>query len=92
MDFSRKTILAFLLIGLILVLAQTPMYQKIFMPEAYRARQLKKQQVVAEHVSKNDSVSTSAEEKVKQPETEAKIVKTKIDKAKVKGLPSEEKL
>ncbi|NOY60895.1 MAG: membrane protein insertase YidC, partial [Calditrichaeota bacterium] len=92
MDFDKKTIMAFLLIGLILVLAQTPIYQKIFMPEAYRARQLKKQQVAAERVLTKDLANMGAKEKVKQPEPESNIVKSKIEKPIVKGLPSEENL
>lgn len=88
MDFDKKTILAFLLIGLILVLAQTPIYQKIFMPEAYRARQLKKQQVATEHVSTKDSASAK-EGRVKQPEPEAKIVKSKPEKQEEKKLSPE---
>jgi YidC/Oxa1 family membrane protein insertase len=44
MDFDKRTILAFLLIGLILILAQTPLYQKLFFPQIYKAREAQKQQ------------------------------------------------
>ena len=42
MNFDSKTVFAFILIGLILILVQTPFYQKAFFPEAYRERQLQK--------------------------------------------------
>ncbi|MBD3385791.1 membrane protein insertase YidC [candidate division KSB1 bacterium] len=36
MDFDKRTIIAFLLIGLVLIFVQTPLYKKIFLPEAYK--------------------------------------------------------
>ena len=39
MDIDKKTILAFLLIGFILILVNTPFYQKTFNPKGYEARQ-----------------------------------------------------
>lgn len=43
MDFDRKTILAFILIGLIFLLINTSYYQKTFFPEAYKAKQQREQ-------------------------------------------------
>jgi YidC/Oxa1 family membrane protein insertase len=43
MDFDKKTILAFLLIGLILIFAQSPLYQKIFFPNIYNAKRIQKE-------------------------------------------------
>jgi len=39
MDFDRKTILAFVLIGLILIVANTSFYQKLVNPKGYEQRQ-----------------------------------------------------
>ncbi|HPN42585.1 MAG TPA: membrane protein insertase YidC [bacterium] len=39
MDMNKKTILAFLLIGFILILVNTPFYQKLVNPKGYEARQ-----------------------------------------------------
>lgn len=43
MDFDRKTIFAFVLIGLILILANTGFYQKLVDPKGYELRQQRKQ-------------------------------------------------
>ncbi len=43
MDFDKKTIIAFLLIGLVFFLVQTPLYKKLFMPKAYETEIAKKQ-------------------------------------------------
>jgi len=42
MNFDRKTILAFLLIGLVFILVQSPLYQRMFFPEAYKQAQMEK--------------------------------------------------
>ena len=44
MQFDKKTVIAFLLLGAVLLLVQTPFYQKTFFPNAYRARMERKQQ------------------------------------------------
>ncbi|HNY90310.1 MAG TPA: membrane protein insertase YidC [bacterium] len=36
MNLDKKTILAFLLIGLVFIFVQSPIYQKLFFPEAYK--------------------------------------------------------
>lgn len=45
MDFDRKTVLAFLLIGLVLLLVYTPTYQKLINPEGYKQKQMAEQEV-----------------------------------------------
>ncbi len=45
MDFDKKTIFAFVLIGLILILANTGLYQKLVDPKGYELRQQRKQQI-----------------------------------------------
>ncbi|MBN1541918.1 membrane protein insertase YidC [candidate division KSB1 bacterium] len=42
MEFDKKTLLAFLLIGLVLFLIYTPFYQKTFMPDQYERMQRQK--------------------------------------------------
>jgi YidC/Oxa1 family membrane protein insertase len=42
MNFDKKAILAFLLIGLVFLLVQTPFYKKMFFPQLYQQEQLKK--------------------------------------------------
>jgi len=42
MNFDKKTILAFLLIGLVFLLVQTPFYKKAFFPQLYQQEQLRK--------------------------------------------------
>lgn len=44
MDMNRKTILAFILIGFILILINTPFYQKTINPKGYEAKQKALQQ------------------------------------------------
>ena len=43
MDFDRKTIIAFILIGLVLILANTGLYQKLVDPVGYERRQQAKE-------------------------------------------------
>jgi len=57
MDIDKKTILAFLLIGFILILVNTPFYQKTFNPKGYEAKQKlleQRRQQELEAVSKPD--------------------------------------
>lgn len=42
MNIDKKTIFAFLLIGLVFITVQTPIYQKIFFPKSYELEQMKK--------------------------------------------------
>jgi hypothetical protein len=52
MDFDKKTIFAFLMIGLVFLFVNTPLYQKLFFPEAYeqqRRQQQYEQQTRAEN-------------------------------------------
>ena len=55
MDFDKKTVFAFLLIGLVLLLVYTPTYQKLINPDGYKQSQLKKEKV-------ENSVSSEKEE------------------------------
>jgi YidC/Oxa1 family membrane protein insertase len=70
MDFDRKTILAFVLIGLILLLANTGLYQKLVDPKGYELRQQQKQRAVEQknnpapiQEKQADQVLTELEEK-----------------------------
>ncbi len=51
MDFDKKTIIAFVLIALILIVANTDLYQKIVDPRGYELRQQQKQR--AEQLAEN---------------------------------------
>ncbi|NLP12061.1 membrane protein insertase YidC [bacterium] len=42
MNFDKKSILAFLLIGLVFLLVQTPLYKKYFFPQVYQQEQTRK--------------------------------------------------
>lgn len=42
MNFDKKSILAFLLIGLVFLLVQTPQYKKLFFPQVYQQEQARK--------------------------------------------------
>jgi len=42
MNFDKKSILAFLLIGLVFLLVQTPVYKKYFFPQVYQQEQARK--------------------------------------------------
>lgn len=42
MNFDKKAILAFLLIGLVFLLVQTPIYKKTFFPQVYEQEKLRK--------------------------------------------------
>lgn len=44
MNFDKKAIFAFLLIGLVFLLVQTPLYKKTFFPQLYQQEQLRKAQ------------------------------------------------
>ena len=41
MNFDKKSILAFLLIGLVFLLVQTPIYKKYFFPQVYQQEQMR---------------------------------------------------
>ena len=63
MDFDKKTVLAFLLIGLVLILVYTPLYQQIFFPEAYKQKQLEQQRseqvIVPDRIQKNENADNA---------------------------------
>ena len=61
MDFDRKTIFAFVLIGLVLIFVQTPFYKKAFFPEQYKQEQIKKLE------KQNNLTQGVINEKVSQP-------------------------
>jgi YidC/Oxa1 family membrane protein insertase len=42
MNFDKKAVMAFLLIGLVFLLVQTPLYKKAFFPQLYKQEQLRK--------------------------------------------------
>ncbi len=70
MDFDRKTILAFVLIGLILILANTGLYQKLVDPKGYELRQQQKQRAAEQMTNpapvqekQSDQVLTELEER-----------------------------
>ena len=44
MDIDKKTILAFILIGLIIIITQSDIYRKTFFPKSYEADRLRKEQ------------------------------------------------
>jgi YidC/Oxa1 family membrane protein insertase len=60
MDFDKKTIFAFLMIGLVFLFVNTPLYQKLFFPEAYE-QQLRQQQYQQQHPSDDKAVPSQPE-------------------------------
>jgi YidC/Oxa1 family membrane protein insertase len=60
MNFDKQAILAFLLIGLVFLLVQTPFYKKVFFPQIYQQEQIRKQ--------KPDSLIALTPEPVVEPE------------------------
>ncbi len=80
MNFDKRTILAFLLIGAVLILVQTPTYQKLFFPKAYQARMQREQQKAREPMEQEErampeqevpKVSTDVREPVKPDVSES---------------------
>ncbi len=69
MDIDKKTILAFLLIGFVLILVNTPFYQKTFNPKGYEARQRLLEQKRQQQM---EGISEQAEQQLKSPEVEGK--------------------
>ncbi len=65
MDFDKKTIFAFLLIGLVFLFVNTPLYQKLFFPEAYE-QQLRQQQYEQQTQAENQEFPSQTES---QPKT-----------------------
>ncbi len=61
MDFDKKTIIAFLLIGLVFFLVQTPIYKKLLMPKAYEAEIAKRQNNPIENQKRPDSLVASSD-------------------------------
>lgn len=75
MDIDKKTILAFILIGLILIIAQTDFYQKTIDPEGYRLRKERERQAEIGRQQQQEAVEQEPvqqrveEEEKKEPET-----------------------
>ncbi len=66
MNLDKKTILAFLLIGLVFLFVQSPVYQKLFFPESYK-RQLESRQAgtaVPDSLQKQQAQAGSAREEI----------------------------
>jgi len=61
MDFDKKTIIAFLLIGLVFFLVQTPLYKKVFMPKAYESELARKQNNAVATQKQTDSLVVAKE-------------------------------
>jgi YidC/Oxa1 family membrane protein insertase len=76
MDFDKKTVMAFLLIGLVLLLVYTPIYQKVFFPEAYKQKQLQSQ--IAEATPASSQIDSS-----KSP-----VQRKEIAKRQESGIPN----
>ena len=63
MNFDKKTLFAFILIGFVLLLINTPIYKRVFFPELYKAQQQRKIQQMAEAVEqKRDSLISNKEQ------------------------------
>ena len=63
MDIDKKTILAFILIGLIIILTQSDFYRETFFPKSYEADKLKREQYKKrqELMAKQDSLAVLTE-------------------------------
>ncbi|MBN1465554.1 membrane protein insertase YidC [candidate division KSB1 bacterium] len=66
MDFDKKTILAFVLIGLILILANSGLYQKWVDPKGYEQRQLRKQYIEQQRTSEPQEQDGQVESQLEQ--------------------------
>ena len=60
MNLDKKTIFAFLLIGVVFLLVQSPFYQKLFFPEAYK-QQLQRKQASTQETDREGSATQKAE-------------------------------
>ena len=68
MDFDKKTIFAFVLIGLILILANTSLYQKIVDPNGYKLRQQKAREAAQKVNAPKPIAPAAKEEAAAKPE------------------------
>ncbi|MBD3378260.1 membrane protein insertase YidC [candidate division KSB1 bacterium] len=66
MDFDRKTILAFILIGLVFIFTYSPMYQKMIDPEGYEQQQQQIPEPIADTES-SEPAETVQNEDSQQP-------------------------
>lgn len=93
MDFDRKTIFAFILIGLILILANTSFYQKLVDPRGYEMRQQRKQQMsepVTPQEKDNATILSEIEEKPIEETLHFKAEDDKISTAFLPAKPQED--
>ncbi len=84
MDIDKKTILAFLLIGFILILVNTPFYQKTINPKGYEARQKvleQRRQQQLEQISEQPAQQSSSPVDDESPVSIEKPVS--VEKAKI---------
>ncbi|MBN1479852.1 membrane protein insertase YidC [candidate division KSB1 bacterium] len=89
MDFDRKTIFAFILIGLILILANTSFYQKVVDPKGYEIRQQRKKQIAQETAQRQQrDDATIISELEEQPIEEEIIPETADENDSVSLIPS----
>jgi YidC/Oxa1 family membrane protein insertase len=94
MNFDKKTLLAFILIGFVLLLINTPIYKRVFFPELYKAQQLRKIQQMEERTEqKTDSLLSDKEvDRVLPAEKEPLISDKKEMSASVETKKLPEKL
>ena len=76
MNFDKKTMMAFLFIGLIIILTQSDWYKKTFFPELYKQQKLRK-----EHILENKAIT---------PTDSVNIEKSNIDTILVNDKNSDE--
>jgi YidC/Oxa1 family membrane protein insertase len=79
MNFDKKTLLAFILIGFVLLLINTPIYKRLFFPEQYKAQQLRKIQQMTKGVEQKTDSLIATQEKVAEvlPSDKAPLVSEK---------------
>ena len=80
MNFDKKSILAFLLIGLVFLLVQTPLYKKYFFPQVYQQEQARKALQDSLRYAPPVAPSKSAEEISSAPAPVSPIADTLKDK------------
>lgn len=90
MEFDKKTIFAFLLIGLIFIIMQTDFYQKRFLP---KPKQLPKEETAEQVEQKQQTPNTSEEKGTLPPLIEKEIAESEIREPSVKfqSLATEER-
>ncbi len=88
MNLDKNTIIAFLLIGLVFILVQTPLYQKLFFPEIVKQKELSKN-IEKESISNKDEIIHKHSDEYEKHEFVHQLKNTtleEVDKNKIREI------